>query len=327
MTVPIYCNNAFGYGRGLVNKLDDNFFNITHATNPRERAKILSITWSEITVNNRILPLHIVSETFGINLSNAQYENIKNAYKSACNRFRNNDNNSTNLNRFFSGFKKGSQPFRRILAAHSCMSAGGRGDGLSRTVTSFSALIDCRVPNTIRQKSLFCSWNKRFIDSRMRIFKFKYYNNILGLNSRVAHFNQEVSAGCTLCNISGPRPVASETMDHLFYSCPFTQKMLSKVKEKYINNADIQRESYFWGIVSEDEKENICVTIFFDVFRYLIWQSKLDKKIPTVSEFISNLDYKLNIICNSSRKIEHMFRECTTVSLAGYGAHRVGRGP
>jgi hypothetical protein len=207
------------------------------------------------------------------------------------------------------------------------MNAGGRGDGLTRTVTSFSALIDCRAPNGKRQKSLFCSWNKRFLDSRMRIFKFKYYNNILGLNSRVAHFNPEVTAECTLCNISGPRPVASETMDHLFFSCPFAQKMLQILKEKYLYNTDIQRETFFGGIVSENEKENICVTILFDVFRYLIWQAKLDKKTPTVSEFFSNLDYKLNIICNSSRKIDQLFRDCTTVTLVGYGAHRDRRGP
>jgi hypothetical protein len=155
---------------------------------------------------------------------------------------------------------------------------GGRGGGLTRTVTSFSALIDCQAPDEKRLKSLFCSWNKCFLDSRMRIFKFKYYNNIIGLNSRVAHFNPEVTAECTLCNITGPRPVASETMEHLFFSCPFAQKMLQKLKEKYLYNTEIQRETFFWGIVSDNEKENICATILFDVFRYLIWQAKLDKK-------------------------------------------------
>jgi hypothetical protein len=161
----------------------------------------------------------------------------------------------------------------------------------------------------------------------MRIFKFKYYNNIIGLNSRVAHFNPEVTAECTLCNITGPRPVASETMEHLFFSCPFSQKMLLKLKEKYLSNTDIQKETFFWGIVSENEKENICATILFDVFRYLIWQAKLDKKTLVISEFFNNLEYKLHIICNSSRKIEQLFRECTIVSLVGNGAQRDHRGP
>jgi hypothetical protein len=229
MTVPIYCNDAFGYGRGLVNKLDDKFFNIIPETQSRIRSKLLTVTWSEITVNNHLLSINLVSEAFGINLSNAQYENIRNAYRSAYNRFKNNDTSSTNLNRFFSGFKKGSQPFRRILATTSCVDTGGRGGGLTRTVTSFSAMIDCQAPDEKRIKSLFCSWNKCFLDSRMRIFKFKYYNNIIGLNSRVAHFNPDVTAECTLCNITGPRPVASETMEHLFFSCPFAQKMLQKL--------------------------------------------------------------------------------------------------
>jgi uncharacterized protein YsxB (DUF464 family) len=161
----------------------------------------------------------------------------------------------------------------------------------------------------------------------MRIFKFKYYNNIIGLNSRVAHFNPEVTAECTLCNIAGPRPVAAETMEHLFFSCPFSQNMLQKLKEKYLSNIDIQRETFYWGIVSENEKENICATILFDVFQYLIWQAKLAKKIPVVSEFFNNLEYKLYIICNSSRKIEQLFHESNIISLAGNGVQRDHRDP
>jgi hypothetical protein len=103
--------------------------------------------------------------------------------------------------------------------------------------------------------------------------------------------------------------------------------MLQKLKEKYLYNINIQRETFFWGIVSENEKENICATILFDIFRYLIWQAKLEKKIPVVSEFFNNLEYKLYIICNSSQKIEQLFRESNIISLAGNGAQRDRRDP
>ncbi len=231
--VPIYCNDAFGYGRGLLNKLDDEFFNIVPDTPRGIRSRLLTVTWQDITANGHLLPRGTVSESFGLNLSQIQYENVRNAYRSAYNRFKNNDAITNNLEHFFSGFKKGSQPFRRILATTPCTDTGTGGGVLRRTVNSFSSMIDCRAPNDQRIKSLFCTWNKLFLDSRMRIFKFKYYNNIIGLNSRVAHFNPDITVGCTLCNVAGPRPVAAETLEHLFFSCPSTQKMLHKLKEKY----------------------------------------------------------------------------------------------
>jgi hypothetical protein len=161
----------------------------------------------------------------------------------------------------------------------------------------------------------------------MQIFLFKYYNNIIGLNSRVAHFNRDITAECTLCNIDGPRPAAAETLQHLFFSCLFAQKLLRGLPVKYFFNVNIPREVLFWGIISENEKENICATIIFYIFQYLIWQAKLEKKIPTESEFFNNLEYKLTITCNSSNKINQLFRECKILSMAGDGVQRVPGGP
>jgi hypothetical protein len=78
-------------------------------------------------------------------------------------------------------------------------------------------------------------------------------------------------------------------------------------------------EKYFLGNVSEHEKENIVATIFFYVVRYLLWESKLLKKIPTVSCFIENLRYEINVITNCSRKIFDLFNNSSTLNIAGDG--------
>jgi hypothetical protein len=121
--------------------------------------------------------------------------------------------------------------------------------------------------------------------------------------------------------------VAAETLEHLFFSCPLTQKMLHKLKEKYFYEFDIHRENFFWGIVSENERENICATILFDIFRYLIWQAKLEKKIPTVSQFFYDMEYKLYTFCKSSQKINHLFNESNIILLAGDGDQRGQQDP
>jgi hypothetical protein len=144
--VPIYCNDAFGYGRGLINKLNDKFFNIVPDT-PRDiRSRVLTVTWSSVTANGNLLPRDTVSEAFGLNLSQKQYENIRNAYRSAQNRFKNNNATTNNLDHFFSGFKKGSQPFRRILASYSYTDTG-TGGGRAATFRKLFLFID-RLPST-----------------------------------------------------------------------------------------------------------------------------------------------------------------------------------
>jgi hypothetical protein len=126
-------------------------------------------------------------------------------------------------------FKKGSRLFRKIISQPSHTVPGGGEGGDPAFVKKFLRLIDCEPPTEARIKSLFYAWNKQYLDSRMRIFKFKYYNNLLGLNSRVAHFNMAVTEECTFCNLTGPRPVASETFLHLFFHCNYVQKLLQKM--------------------------------------------------------------------------------------------------
>ncbi len=103
--------------------------------------------------------------------------------------------------------------------------------------------------------------------------------------------------------------------------------MLRILIEKYFNDYVIEKETFFWGIVSENERENICTTILFDFFRYLIWQAKLEKKIPTVSQFFCDMEYKLYTLCKSSQKIYHLFEESNIILLAGDADHRRQRKP
>jgi hypothetical protein len=156
----------------------------------------------------------------------------------------------------------------------------------------------------------------------MRIFKFKYYNNLLGLNSRVAHFNMAITEECTFCNLVGPKPAASETFVHLFYYCNHVQQLLEKLIKKYVNKPQLTKEQYFLGNVSVNETENIALTIVLDIFRYLIWQSKLERKICTDSLFFANVKYLLLLTCKSSKAIENLLINSNIIFVLGDGVSR-----
>jgi hypothetical protein len=84
----------------------------------------------------------------------------------------------------------------------------------------------------------------------------------------------------------------------------------------------IHQSTYFWGSISTNESENVSASMILDVFRYLIWQSKLEKKVVAASVFFSNMQYLLTIICCSSRKISSLFDETILLDVSGNGGQR-----
>jgi hypothetical protein len=145
------------------------------------------------------------------------------------------------------------------------------------------------------------------------MFKFKYYNNILGINTRVAHFNPIVDAGCTFCKITGPHPVPSETFVHLFFECPSVYPLIAMIKNKYFGMQTITKEQYFLSTFGDIEQNNIVGNITLDVFRYLIWQKKLEKQIPREQIITADLNYNISVIIGTSKKMENMFNNCNFV--------------
>jgi hypothetical protein len=101
-----------------------------------------------------------------------------------------------------------------------------------------------RITNTVLPKNdvlgaIVSLWSKNGFNTRNKTFLFKFYNNILGLNTRVSHFNNSVDRGCTICKINHsnnpigtigntvpalanpvPAPIADENFKHMFLDCP-----------------------------------------------------------------------------------------------------------
>ncbi len=112
--MQLYCNNAFGYGRGNVNKLDDKFFEIDRAGPKWDR--VLNICWNDLVNNDNVLSKIEMERVFGFDLSFTQYNGIVNAYRSATNRFHSDDHSTTSIRSFIVRFKKGSRFFRKVIS-------------------------------------------------------------------------------------------------------------------------------------------------------------------------------------------------------------------
>lgn len=81
--VPFYCYKAFGYGRGIANKLDDEFFGVDNNTNSNKGIGLVKATWENITDGDVIQSMVTVGNFLGVELTREQYVNIRHAYKCA----------------------------------------------------------------------------------------------------------------------------------------------------------------------------------------------------------------------------------------------------
>jgi hypothetical protein len=285
----------------MVNKLDEEFFSITELGQNRDR--LLNITWLDLTVHGELKGKAGVEYALGCSLTNEKYGFLANTYNIARKRYGVVDDIATPIKDFINRFKKGSKNFRKILTRVNNRVILHK----SRQVRTFCRLIDCNVPEPGRVQNLFTAWNNGFYPCHFWVFLFKYYNNILGINSRVAHFNNTIDGGCTFCLISGPHPVPQETVMHLFFACPSTRVVLEAICMSYLNNIVLEETLYFLGTNSEIEAENKLLSGFFDIVRYLIWQSKLEKKLPMYNKVLSDLDYLLKIILGASKRLSENY--------------------
>jgi hypothetical protein len=81
MSVPIYCNTAFGYGRGLQNTLDDSFFETFEHSDLR--TTLLGLTWADITVNGWVFTRETLVIHFGLVLTMEKYGIFCNVFRIA----------------------------------------------------------------------------------------------------------------------------------------------------------------------------------------------------------------------------------------------------
>jgi hypothetical protein len=154
-------------------------------------------------------------------------------------------------------------------------------------------------------------WGTRGIPNRTKTFLFKYFNNILGINTRLSHFVANRRRGCTFCELNVPNagrrgpdpdlvpdpaapvpvplpipePIPDESFEHLFYGCLTTREWQTKFLDVHFpanfTDSEASRKAYLLMGFHKDHKKNILVTMAPLLMQYCIWEARLKKKIPS----------------------------------------------
>jgi hypothetical protein len=303
--VPVLNNVNFGYGRNQSIKIDANFFGMdlmrTHS------GTINKLCWKDCTVNGTFVGIRMFNEHTGIPLNREQYYDIKSAYTRARKKFFKEGAEHMQIAEFLSSFKKGSRKFRKILGYEL-----KEYDILKLTqVNTLARITNTTVPSTERVKNMYSIWGRAYLNNDLRVFLLKYYNNILGLGNRIAHFVQNAENRCAFCLVANNPDPVPESFEHLFFSCPVTQNILKKFFQKFITK-DLDAEIFFTGSgVPGNEKENVPFSLALDILRYILWQCKLNKRMPTIANVSDEVNYLINIIRTTSKEMSELFEHCT----------------
>ena len=293
--------------------LNNNFFsrNMPHLG----EQIICHVRLDQVANNGRLLSLDEITANTGINVNLVFYLRLQTAYYTAGNA-RNNtangDGSSLTLSNFFKRFRKGSKQIRNILSG--VRTAGIRVSELRNIITLENLLNSSAASDKVR-KSFLCFWGFSFLPTNLREFSFKFFNNSLGLNSRLPHFVAGRGGGCTFCSTNElyNGPVPAESFLHFFFDCTTTRLLrewfeASFMPEIVLNSRDEKIKFWFFGSIPLlGDNSNLFILSMTQTFFYSIWRFKLLKRKPVRLAFELEFFYTLGKIVEASRIVrEHM---------------------
>jgi exonuclease III len=224
--------------------------------------------------------------------------------------------------------KKGSKKFRLILESYNKVPVTKPLN--NNSLRKFCSLLGLPLNNLVPVRQLNTIWQCWGLANKIKEFSFKFFNNLLGINSRIGHFVINVHEGCTFCTLRNNLPVPRETFKHLFFDCPETEKTLSGFEAKYLEILDtLEKRLFFWffGEVrgAPEFGNNVFLRLTMTIIQYYVWECKLNKRPQSVSSCLNFYFYHMDILKRSNGKLSAKMGK-TNLDLCRYWKNERGRG-
>ena len=158
---------------------------------------IRKVTWQFITENGELQNRNTISAKLESAVTPGMFNNLKIGWKIAKKKFHTQDAKGSSLENFIQNKIRGSKKFREVLNKKRKKIAEKEITKLTQ-VKLYANLTGIENIPITRVRGMLGAWNNFFLLGKIFTFLFKFYNNSLGLNSRVAKFNNTVDPGCTV---------------------------------------------------------------------------------------------------------------------------------
>jgi hypothetical protein len=303
----IFKNRMFKRGRNDDRLLDENFFGRNLSFD--ELKKIACLKFEDFFTNGRQKTLDLLCDDTGINFSLVTYMRIHESLQFYVLSRRNDEPSpDQSVAMFIKSFSRGSGPYRRILEYSDVQKIKL---SENNTVKKFFEFVGIPMLEEPILKHCWSAWNHTFFGNQQREFLYKYFNNILGLNARVAHFVANHSAECSVCIANNePRPIQAETFLHIFFECSHSNRYREMAEKEFfpeLVQETVENKRTFWllGIIPHNGSY-ICNQFMQSavfIVNYLVWKSKLSKTVVPVSIFKGDFTYMCRNLLLKSVKL------------------------
>ena len=358
-TFPIFKYLAESYNKFLVafNKTNDNFsksfllnnpsmtisrydtrpinFNFLTSSVPLiERQAVCQLRIDQIALNGRLLSIDEITANTGLHINLLFYLRLQTAFHTSAYSRTNGDNgdgSSISLQNFLKRFRKGSKQIRCTLSG---IRTAGVKVGELRNIITFENLLNTPAGDDNVRKKMLSFWGFTFVPMNIREFSFKFFNNSLGLNQRLAHFVEGRGGGCTFCSLNSANngPVPPETFTHFFFDCMTSLSIREWFENTFIPEIPlVTRDSkikfWFYGIIPlQGEKSNLFVFSVVQTFFYSLWRFKLLRRKPIRLSFELEFFYNLKKIVDSSRLIRENMNQVDIMLCRNWDIFQQRRG-
>jgi hypothetical protein len=221
-------------------------------------------------------------------------------------RFFNEDMNTTSMGADVARVKKHGKKLRVMLR----QSDRKRGSklGTMTTVKSFFRITDIDYIGDEAFSKLIGTWNLWPLKTRIKTFIFKFFNNSLGINTRLSHLHNrglDFDRKCTLCTVKGVANPSEETFSHLFIDCPtagvWRQGFIRDFLRQNVMTDIETKKLWCLGYLPEMGSWELIAFLCIIVFQFLVWEQKLNKRVPSYNSFLNLFKEELRCVLNSKR--------------------------
>jgi len=279
-----------------------------HLDNPAQALLAAKVTFSACFNNEGLIPQNLLLQNLGFNLDDEGYELLSSCLLGFINRFHAHKSNGTSFNMIdnFCSIKKPSKKIRQLLTEERYKSVKLE---KNPNFTTFFRLIEI-LPQELENLELcFSAWANNYGSNRYRTFLLKFYNNLLGINTRTSHFAANPNRNCTFCSIRSPALVIDESFKHLFLECTttagwqeaFMNKFFSSIR--FVNNDD-KVKFFMLGAIPGEPNISVLIHAIILTFQHSIWEQKLKKKLPSFNTLTHIFLEQLKVTIGSSRKLK-----------------------
>jgi hypothetical protein len=163
--------------------------------------------------------------------------------------------------------------------------------------------------NEVFEKNILTSWTNGLLPSDIRMFLFKWYSNKLITNAKASHFNENINAGCDFCTLNLILPAPKETYSHLFWDCSVSQTLITKCMGDFLAGRAVSKNFFFTGTDADTLEpspiEQRTYLTIFDIIRFVIWETKWQKKKFNTSEFASRFGFYIRSHLIADKKFKN----------------------